>query len=278
MSAKNTNERQGVTKKILVAAAESLERYSEVSDTFTDCVPMVIGSGTPFDCALVPFDLVANGGRVCDDKKLLDRFAGDWVGALKVFKCDGSGECFLSLVRVLKMFSLAGRSDFNLGVFVADYGFFRGALTKCLYWHTSKIGGGSAGIMSDVIEASKNILELEKKNRRALLAARNAKLIAKGEWTDDDFCNAQIDNAIARYQVEKSKSLSSVLMEVLNMKMIDGHEVKGDVGFVKDCLEKGRCVRDKKGCIRASGRQLGASNFYKRVYRQLENLGKLRKR
>lgn len=137
-----------------------------------DCT-FVLGSGTPLDVALIPFDVVANGGTLRIKKEVLDRFCATWIKFAWGLKCDGAMEFVLSLFRLLDMFSKSGSTNFNHGVFVADYGYFRGSLTTCLYWNTSRLAGYSSGVNAD-------LENLEDGQNRRDMKIREVSLATKG--------------------------------------------------------------------------------------------------
>lgn len=165
MKTKKSNTKSNVSKRDLLIAIEALKDYKARCRTFASGL-FGFGLDTNFDRALTPFDLVADGG-VCKDNKLRDMFGVAWQEAVKAFeRVDGKGECFITLLRVLKMFERVGSPNFNLGVFVADYGYFRGVLVKCLYWHASSIGGCSRGVTADVEKISDTIEKNEDWQKR----------------------------------------------------------------------------------------------------------------
>lgn len=265
-----------VTSADLEKAIKALERYLEKSNLIVNGCPIVFGSGTPFDDALAPFDLVANGGRLRADKKVLDRFAVAWFEVAHDFKGDGVMWCHLSLVRVLQMFSKSGLSDFNCGVFVADYGYFRGVLTECLYWNISRIGGGSSGVISDIGEIGDKVSGVEKsmrktdaKARKAELAASEARLLAKGEWTDRDIKAAQVQIAVENFK----GNIRNALLAGLQPTCFHGRMIDGDVGYLPGLIDDGIVKRQSGEIVVLKG--FPSKGYYQRVYRVLDGLGKL---
>lgn len=258
-----------VTSADLEKAIKALERYLEKSNLIVNGCPIVFGSGTPFDDALAPFDLVANGGRLRADKKVLDRFAVAWFEVAHDFKGDGVMWCHLSLVRVLQMFSKSGLSDFNCGVFVADYGYFRGVLTECMYWNMSRIGGGSSGVISDVGEIGDKVSGVEKRMRKIDVKASEARLLAKGEWTDRDIRAAQVQIAVDNFNGNRH----SALLAGLQPTCFHGRMIDGDVGYLKGLIDDG-IVRRQSGKIVAL-KSFPPKGYYQKFCRALESLGKL---
>lgn len=246
-----------ITSADLGKAIRALERYLEKRNLIVNGCPIVFGSGTPFDDALTPFDLVANGGKLRADKKVLDRFVKAWFEVAHCFKCDDVMWFYLSLVRVLKMFSISGLRDFNCGVFVSDYGYFRGVLTKCLYWNMSRIGGGSSGVISDIGD---KVSGVEKSVRKTDAKASKAMAFAKGDWTEEDIKGAQVRYAVDWY-VKKKSTLKSALWNTSKATEIEGRKIPVGVGYTDITLGRGfakkveRELRDM-GCWRGRSQRV----------------------
>lgn len=202
-----------------------LERYPGSLD---EALPL--GNGSPFDGALIPFDIVANGGRLKADKKTINRFSEAWLLGIPS-RCDGEGLLVEAAMRVLNMFSQSGGSDFNRGVFIADYGYFRGELTK---WMIRFCRGFVA---RDFEEIESSIEAINKMARKATSKASIATSALNGVWTDDSLKKAQVEEAARLYKSKVERgchdchTLRLQLEAVLGMKELHGIKIPDGIGY-----------------------------------------------
>lgn len=243
-----------------------------------DCT-FVLGSGTPLDVALIPFDVVANGGTLRIKKEVLDRFCATWIKFAWGLKCDGAMEFVLSLFRLLDMFSKSGSQNFNHGVFVADYGYFRGSLTTCLYWNTSRLGGYSSGVNADLEKLEDGQKRRDMKICKALIAASEAESRAKGELTEKEICKKQERFAVGDYR--QGEPLKETLIRMLKAKEINGFEIVGDAGWVGMCIKDGCIRRNELGDLIRTPKIYSSKvwrKLYQRVRRLLDDVGRRKKK
>ena len=206
-------------------AFDKLERYPGSLD---EALP--IGNGSPFDGALIPFDIVANGGKLNADKKSIDGFFEAWLFGIPS-RCDGEGLLVESVRRVLNMFSRAGGCDFNKGVFIADYGYFRGEFTK---WMIRFCRGFVA---RDFEEIETSIEAIKNETRKLNVKSGVAYAYSKGEKKDEDYKEVQVDKACERYNDPSKKKLrgrlTQIIDDVLEMDEINGIKIPDGMGYVK---------------------------------------------
>lgn len=239
------------------------------------CFNYSIGYDCVFDPALIPFDMVANGAKVSvdeeydcvdlsgdwenvkidtDDKISVGGFSNAWMSALEnAFGCldvQAFVEVYSAFSRVMNGF---GNESIGRGVFVSDYGYFRGALARCLILSFNKNTGGSSE-RELIFEIKKNIGIVNRKAEEAAFAAC-------GKWGDEECKSAQVMYAANLYEdrvkngrVEISM-MNQVLKKATSEKRIFEHEITAGLGYPE------------------YNSKLGANKFYKKVQRELIRRG-----
>lgn len=246
-----------VKSEDLRKAIGSLKKLSANFEKVLRCngLSCSLGYDSIFDIALSPFDKVANGSvlmaRDCD----VVEFVQCWFEIARLFACGGDGQFYfvLALHRVGNGFVNAIDDDFGRGVFIADYGYFRAMLVKCLYEKMSKIGGG--------LSEHELILENKKSIGIVKQKAEEAALAACGEWGDKECKTAQVVYAVDLYEERvkngrvEGSTMNHVLTKATSAKRIFEHEITAGLGYPE------------------YNSKLGANKFYKKVQRELIRRG-----
>lgn len=219
------------------------------------CLNYSIGCDCIFDPALIPFDMVANGAKVCvgEDPDYVD-LSGSWE-KVKIGKCDkGSiggfanawtdalenAFCGLDVQLFVEVYSAFGRvmngfcnENVGRGVFVSDYGYFRGMLSRCLILSFNKNTGG----LSECERIGKVEADVFSRRRLDVRTCRRLKSLELGAdcGSPEKLAKAaQIDCAVRRYKARwKIDSVRQILEYVIGFPVLkfNGKNVSTESGY-----------------------------------------------
>lgn len=239
------------------------------------CFNYSIGYDCVFDPALIPFDMVANGAKVSVDEEFdcvdlsgdwenvkIDKgdeisiggFRNAWMSALEnAFVCLGVElyiEVYSAFGRVMNGFQ---NENVCRGVFISDYGYFRGVLSRCLILSFNKNTGGLSE--SEMIEklARDNAKFLRSEKARDLRIKDFQLCLKNGGASADEVRRAQV-----AWMAEKFKDGEWKKCSVEDM-------VKDLIG--RDFDYNGKLYRGSELGYKVEG------NLSRRIRRRLECLG-----
>ena len=226
-----------VKSEDLRKAIGSLKKLSANFEKVLRCngLSFSLGYDSVFDIALSPFDSVANGSiikaRECD----VVEFVQCWMGMASLFACGGDGQFYftLALHRVGNGFVNAVDDDFGRGVFIADYGYFRAMLVRCLYEKMSKIGGGLFD-HDRIKQVEADVFSRRRLDVRTCRRLKSLEIGADCGSPEKLAKAAQIDYAVRRYKARwKTDSVRQILEYVIGFQVLkfNGKNVSTESGY-----------------------------------------------